>query len=33
MLRVYNTKGVVENNISSSFRAEQWEEWLENNVA
>lgn len=24
--------GVVENNISSSFSAEQWEEWLEKNV-
>ncbi|CZS95382.1 hypothetical protein WAI453_011346 [Rhynchosporium graminicola] len=24
--------GVVENGISSSFSAEQWEEWLENNV-
>ncbi len=25
--------GVVENGISSSFSAEQWEEWLEKNVA
>ena len=25
--------GVVENGISSSFTAEQWEEWLEKNVA
>lgn len=25
--------GVVENNISSSFSGEQWEEWLEKNVA
>ena len=25
--------GVVENSISSSFTAEQWEEWLEKNVA
>ena len=25
--------GVVENSISSSFSGEQWEEWLENNVA
>jgi hypothetical protein len=24
--------GVVENNISSSFSGEQWEEWLEKNV-
>jgi hypothetical protein len=25
--------GVVENGISSSFSSEQWEEWLEKNVA
>ena len=25
--------GVVENNISSSFSGEQWEEWLEKNIA
>lgn len=25
--------GVVENSISSSFSGEQWEEWLEKNVA
>src|ERR1700712_7665 len=25
--------GVVENGISSSFSGEQWEEWLEKNVA
>lgn len=24
--------GVVENGISSSFTAEQWEEWLEKNI-
>lgn len=26
------SKGVVENNISSSFTKEQWEEWLDHNV-
>lgn len=25
--------GAVENSISSSFTAEQWEEWLDKNVA
>ena len=25
--------GVVENDISSSFSGEQWNEWLEKNVA
>ena len=25
--------GVVENGISSSFSGDQWEEWLEKNVA
>jgi hypothetical protein len=25
--------GVVENNISSSFSGEQWEEWLKKNIA
>ncbi len=25
--------GVVENGISSSFTGEQWEDWLEKNVA
>lgn len=24
--------GLVENNISSSFTAEQWDEWLQKNV-